>query len=59
MNIPTDIVNLIVYSGNSRDIVMTVAGGEVLYDNGEYRKLDIEKVMGDARADFENIFRDR
>ena len=59
MNIPTDMINLIVYSGNSRDIVMTVAGGEVLYDNGEYKKLDIEKVMGDARADFENIFRDR
>ena len=59
MDIRTDIVNLIVYSGNSRDIVMTVAGGEVLYDNGEYRKLDIEKVMRDARNDFETIFRDR
>ena len=57
MGILTDIVNLIVYSGNSRDIVMTVAGGEVLYDHGEYPGLDAEKIMSDARADFENIFK--
>jgi len=59
MAIPTNMINLIVYSGNSRDIVMTVAGGEIVYDHGEYRKLDIERVCRQARDDFENIFRDR
>ncbi len=55
--IPTNPVNLMVYSGNSRDIVMTVSGGEVLYDHGIYTKLDIGEVCAHAREDFETIFR--
>ena len=53
----TNITNLIVYSGNSRDIEMTVAGGKVLYDHGEFTKLDKEKIFADCQEDFETLFR--
>ena len=40
----TDLVNHIVYSGNSRDIEMTVIGGEVVYEDGCYERLDVERI---------------
>ncbi len=53
----TDITNLIVYSGNSRDIQITVAGGQVVYENGIYRTLDIQQVYRDAQQSFDQVFR--
>ena len=58
MALPTNITNLVVYSGSSRDIVLTVAGGEVLYDHGTYTKLDTESIYAQCRADFEKYFKD-
>ncbi len=58
MQIPTDITNLVVYSGSSRDIVMTVAKGEVLYDHGVYTKLDTAAIYEACRADFRKYFMD-
>ena len=58
MLLDTDVTNLIVYSGNSRDIVMTVAGGEILYDHGVYKKIDTERIGALCREDFEKIFKD-
>ena len=58
MQIPTNVMNLIVYSGNSRDIVMTVGGGRVLYDRGVYTTLDTERIYAQCREDFEHVFRD-
>jgi len=52
----TDIHNLIVYSGNSRDIELTVAGGKVLYDRGQYKKLDMEKILAESEDSFRNVF---
>jgi 5-methylthioadenosine/S-adenosylhomocysteine deaminase len=52
----TNLMNLIVYSGNSRDIELTVAGGDVLYDRGTYTKLDIEKVYSESEEAFRNVF---
>ena len=56
MSIPTNPVNLVVYSGNSRDIVMTVAGGKVLYSSGCYTTLDRDKIVADCRQDFATYF---
>ena len=39
-----NIVNNIVYTAQGSDVIKTVAGGKVLYDRGEYKTIDIEKV---------------
>ena len=33
-----------VYSSNGRDVYMTIVRGKVLYENGDYKTLDIEKI---------------
>ena len=58
LQIPTDLTHLMVYSGNSRDIVLTVAKGEVLYDHGNYLKLDKERICALCQEDFEKYFKD-
>lgn len=35
----------IVFAGSGRDVVMTMVEGEVLYENGEYKSIDIEKAI--------------
>lgn len=37
------------YSTTGRDVVMTLCQGRVLYENGEYKTLDIEKTMHEAK----------
>lgn len=39
----------LVYSANSRDVCFNMVDGRVLYENGEYKTLDIERVKYDAR----------
>ena len=39
-----DVINNIVYSANSSDVLMTMVDGEVLYRNGEFKYIDVEKV---------------
>ncbi|MBE6031640.1 MAG: amidohydrolase [Clostridiales bacterium] len=39
-----DLLNNIVYSASGSDVVMTMADGKVLYKDGEYLTIDIEKV---------------
>ncbi len=39
-----DILNNIVYSAGKSDVVLTMADGEVLYRNGEFLTIDIEKI---------------
>ncbi|NLA77666.1 MAG: amidohydrolase, partial [Clostridiales bacterium] len=38
----------LVYSAQGNDVVMTVVDGRVLYNNGEYMTLDIEKIRFNA-----------
>lgn len=38
-----DILNNIVYSAEKSDVVLTMVDGEVLYKNGEFTSIDIEK----------------
>lgn len=49
MNPAHDLINNLVYSACGGDIILTMADGKVLYDNGEYKTLDIEKVTAEAR----------
>ena len=37
------------YSVTGRDVVMTLCKGKILYENGEYTTIDIEKLLHEAR----------
>ena len=50
-----DLVNNLVYSASGSDIVMTVCDGKVLYENGEYKTIDIEKTLFEADRMTKNI----
>lgn len=39
-----DVVNNLVYAASGEDVVLTMADGKVLYRDGEYTTLDIEKI---------------
>ena len=38
----------LVYSASPQDIVMTMVDGKVLYENGEFTTIDIEKAIAEA-----------
>ncbi|MCL2083149.1 MAG: amidohydrolase [Oscillospiraceae bacterium] len=38
----------LVYSARGSDVVMTMVGGKVLYENGEFKTIDKEKVLHEA-----------
>lgn len=42
------LINNLVYSGSGKDVVMTMVDGKVLYDNGEYTTIDLEKTIYEA-----------
>lgn len=42
-----DLPALITYSAQSSDVVMTMVDGKILYENGEYKTIDAEKVLYD------------
>ncbi|WP_027399910.1 amidohydrolase [Anaerovorax odorimutans] len=50
-----NLTNNIVYSASGNDIVMTMVDGKVLYKNGEYTTIDIEKVIFETEKDTNNI----
>ncbi len=43
-----DLINNLVYSASGSDIVMTMADGKILYENGQYMTIDIEKTIHEA-----------
>lgn len=43
-----NLINNLVYSGSGKDVVMTMVNGKVLYDNGEYTTIDLEKTIYEA-----------
>ncbi len=45
-----DTVGLVCYSAQGSDVCMTMVDGKILYENGEFKTLDREKVMFNARA---------
>ena len=50
-----NMVNNIVYSASGSDVVLTMVDGQVVYDNGEYPTLDIEKVIAEAEKSTKKI----
>ena len=44
-----DFVTNLVYSTSGRDVVMTMCQGRILYENGEYNTIDIEKIKYEAK----------
>lgn len=52
-----DLVNNIVYSASGNDVVMTVSDGRVLYKDGEYMTIDVEKTYYEAEKNKEKILK--
>ncbi len=50
-----DLKNNIVYSASGSDVVMTMVDGRVLYEDGEYTTIDIEKTIFEAERATEKI----
>lgn len=50
-----DLKNNIVYSASGSDVEMTMVDGKVLYDNGDFTTIDIEKVVFEAERAAEKI----
>ncbi|MBQ9832754.1 MAG: amidohydrolase [Clostridia bacterium] len=43
-----DPISAVVYSTSGRDVYMTMIQGKILYENGEYKTIDIEKAIANA-----------
>ncbi|MDE0377519.1 MAG: amidohydrolase [bacterium] len=43
-------ISTLVYAGRGSDVVMTIVGGEVIYENGASTKVDEAEVIAEARA---------
>jgi len=50
-----DLKNNLVYAASGSDVVMTMIDGKVLYQEGEYLSLDIEKVIFQAEKSVKDI----
>ena len=55
MNPIHDIANNLVFSADPSDIKMTVCDGEVLYSDGNFVHLDIEKIVTEAKIQTDRI----
>ena len=44
-----DIANALVYAASSRDILMTVADGCIVYEGGSFPTVDLERVIADTK----------
>lgn len=49
------ITNNILFSANPSNVCMTMVDGEVLYKDGEYAKMDVEKIIFDAETQTKKI----
>ena len=50
-----NLINNMVYSCSGKDVVLTMVDGKVLYDDGEYTTIDIEKTIFEAQKSTEKI----
>ncbi len=44
-----DMATNLLYSANGADVLLTMCDGKVLYENGEYKTIDIEKAKAEVR----------
>ena len=47
---------MLVYAAQASDVVMTMADGRILYENGEYLTIDREKAMFDAKRAVKRLY---
>lgn len=52
-----DIPNLLVYSAQASDVVMTIVEGRILYDDGRYPTIDLEAAKEDIVASSRRLLR--
>lgn len=52
-----DYCDAFLYSANSSNVVMTMVDGNILYENGEYKTIDIEKTKYQFHQITENYFK--
>ena len=52
-----DYCDAFLYSANSSNVVMTMVDGKILYENGEYKTIDIEKTKYQFHRITENYFK--
>lgn len=50
-----NITKNLVYSGGKDIVKMTMINGKILYDNGEFKNIDIEKIYANAQAVIDRI----
>jgi 5-methylthioadenosine/S-adenosylhomocysteine deaminase len=50
-----NILNNLVFSGNADNIIMTIVDGKVLYKNGEFLSIDVEKANYEAEQERKRI----
>lgn len=50
-----DLVGALIYSAQGSDIVLTMVDGEVLYKNGEYLTIDVERALSEVQASRKRI----
>lgn len=50
-----DTANALVYAANSRDVVLTMVDGRVLYRDGEFLTLDLQRAMAQCQERFAHI----
>ncbi len=50
-------VSALVYSATPADVVMTIVGGEIVYENGACTRVDEAEVMAEAQARAEDLVR--
>ena len=46
----------IVYSANSRNVVFTICQGEILFEKGEYKTIDYEKIIDSVKSIVNKLF---
>ena len=52
----TDLIHHIVYGGNSRDVVMTMVAGRILYEQGQPFGFDLEAVYDRVQDLYDHLF---
>ena len=50
-----NILKNVVYSGSKENVKMTMVGGKILYENGEFKNTDIEKIYYNAQKVIDRI----
>ncbi len=53
-----DLRNNLVYSASGSDVVLTMVDGKVLYDNGKFSAIDLEKTIFEAEKATEKILKE-